>query len=350
MNQILLGEILFVPSKSRYELEREKSWAELNPPRKGYALARQVLLERNLPHGKDALHDEVRARIISDSSWENIWGGHLRQKKALAELAEVVRPEQIVDRSKLPEELDKYALIVSLGGDNHFQYCGQVLAKEAQERCNEEKYIAGVVLDRKLSAGALLSYDKDSFLSSLDDLESGNYELEKWATLEAEVDDGKNILKPYNAVSEMLIGELDRSMTSRVGAYNSPSRENPILPEKTSGVLAAVGAGSGKGSWYSNIKSCYADKGDENNDYSFGKEEVIAKLIATEHPSKAEYIMKDGERIIIDSYNDDHGIVRPDSHKEHGVPFMMGSVAKLWVSDYKLPVISPAYDLYGDDL
>lgn len=330
MNEILSGEMLFAPSKSRYELERDNALQEI----KSFG---ETHLQQN------ALHEKVKGKFASRHTWENVWGGHLRQKAALKELAKVINPKQIVDRSRIPGLIEDYDLIISLGGDNHFQYCGQELVWHMQKNGSNEKYITGVVLDPKLSAGGLLNYDMKGFLSGLEDLTSGNYELEKWTTLEAEVNDGRKILKPYNAVSEMLIGEMDRSMMSRTIVFEEGKAENPLLPEKSSGILAAVGAGSEKGAWYSNVKSCYSDEHP-----IFDRTNPEARLLTTEHSSKAEYTLRKGEKLVLESYNDDAGIIRPDSHREHGVPFRSGSLAKLWISDYSLPVIRPLFEQKGE--
>jgi len=71
------------------------------------------------------------------------------------------------------------------------------------------------------------------------------------------------------------------------------------------------------------------------------KEEDVYRLIVRENRSKANIMLKKGQMVTIDSYNDTRGIVAPDSHEEHAVPFDMGSQATIGISDIKLAVAKP---------
>ena len=98
--------------------------------------------------------------------------------------------------------------------------------------------------------------------------------------------------------------------------------------------MISTGAGSGDGSWYNNVHKTFFDCAD-----AFGFEEECARIILTEHKSKSKRHLEKGEVLVINSYNDHHGIVSASCHRKDTVTFPFGAQAKVWISDVKLPVV-----------
>jgi hypothetical protein len=107
-----------------------------------------------------------------------------------------------------------------------------------------------------------------------------------------------------------------------------------VLPEKSSGILIACGAATGPGSWYNNIHRQMFDQGDV-----LGREEELARVILTEQEDKKKLTLHPGQILVIHSYNDDYGIIAPDSHLDHGAEFRIGCQAEAKISKYKLKIV-----------
>jgi hypothetical protein len=288
MRPISSGRMLFVPSKSRLELEVEKAGGM----------------------------DEARQRFKSAEVWHMINESHHAQKVGIASVA---NRGMIVDRSRLFEVMCDYDLIVSLGGDNHFTYIGQAVLEYAR-RSGEEKYIIGCVLDPKKSLGALCSTTVQALPRTLERIGKGDYLIDEWTALEAKVDGSD----AYPAVGEYFIGELNRTMMSRTIATVDG---HIVLPEKSSGILAVSGAGAGIGSWYNNVRC----------EKPIQKTENIAIAITTEDGRGAKYVLYHGQTLRLVSNNDDHGVIVPDSHNQH--EFRMGSIAEVRIAEKGLLVV-----------
>ncbi|MFH1511573.1 MAG: hypothetical protein ABIF10_07835 [Candidatus Woesearchaeota archaeon] len=298
--KINLENIVLIPSKDRYELELAKWGSE----------------------------ESARKRFSSGQLWNRVLESHHRQKMNLQEISRI--GVNFMDRSQLvPEIIQKKDLFVILGGDNHFTYCCQEVLRYEQSNPDNQKLVLGCVLDPSKSVGALLYFDTQSFLGNLDNFEKGLYELEHWTALEAKVDGEV----AYPAVGDYFVGEKNRLYMSRNLVYLEGKQ---ILPEKSSGLLVVAGAGSGPGSWYDNIHCDRYGRPD-----SFAKSEECCRIIATEEKSRSKAVMSKAQTLIIESYNDDKGIIVPDSHIDHGVAFGMGSSCKIVVSDTKLHVVRP---------
>jgi isopentenyldiphosphate isomerase len=299
------ARMLIIPSKSRYDLSVEKYGSV----------------------------EAARSKFRSKRKWREVVESNERQKANWKRVEKAKGKERMIDRSLLtPEMIAKYDLFVSLGGDNHLTYCSQVVLEYMKKHPEEAKYMMGVVLDPVKSHGGLLHFDVDEFLES--DL---RFQVENWTTLEAEVDNGGRV-KPYNGIGDFFVGEYSNLQMSRSDVYELfetlDKDEEPIMPEKSSGILIVTGAGSGNGSWYDNVHRCYFDRPDE-----FGREEEVARIILRENRAKCKRILEKGDTVYIDSYNDARGIVAPDSHEENAVDFDMGARAAVRISDLKLKVV-----------
>jgi len=300
-------KILIVPSKSRYELEVARYGSE-ERAEQGYVPA----------------------------VWKNIRSGHLAQKENLDLLEYYFSPEQFVDRSELtPALIDKYGAFVFLGGDNHFTYCSQImlryLQKNAPDKNYKKKMVLGTVLDPKRSWGGQLYFTVDDLIGFLPKLKEDNFEIEKWAALEANVMQGDKTSKLYPAINEIFVGETKRWMMSRNQVYLDG---RDIFPDKSSGILIATGTGSGNGSWYDNVHSIAFGESDV-----FSREAACARVILTEHKSRIKTTLYPGQVLTIHSSNDDAGVILPDSHEERAVSFPMGGAAEIRIGSLYLPVV-----------
>ncbi len=300
------SDIVIIPSKSRYELELEK-----------YG---------NVEDTDTNFKSEQILKIVKDS--------HIAQKRNIKRVADVIGHDKVIDRSSLnPEVISDNDIFVFLGGDNHFTYCSQEILNYMKQNNGEEKQVIGCVLDPAKSYGGLLYFDVDKLLENLPKLEKENYLIENWTSLEADVNNRNGKVASYPAVGDYFVGERERLLMSR----NTVSLDGEVvLPEKSSGLLIAVGAGSGNGSWYDNVHNLMFGFPDE-----FGKEEDFANIILTENKSKSKLTLYRGQILTIASYNDDCGIISPDSHRDHSADFHMGAQAEVHISDLKLPVVKP---------
>ncbi|MBU0980921.1 MAG: hypothetical protein KJ709_09030 [Nanoarchaeota archaeon] len=309
MKELTLEKTIFIPSKSRYDLSIDK-WGN---------------------------EEEAAKRFLKEGRWKTVVDSDERQKRNLARLHDRIPEARIIDRAGLTDHaLASNDLFVFVGGDNHFTYCSQAVLKYMKDHPEADKYVAGVLLDPVKSYGALLHFGMHDFLDSLKKLEKGEYQVERWTTLEARVENHDKDFEPHPAVGDYFIGEYCNLLMSRNEAFNAAAIVEglQIMPEKTSGIMVVTGAGSGPGSWYDNIHQCYFGEPDE-----FSREERVARVIARENKARAKYTLQEGQSLSIVSYNDDRGIISPDSHERNSASFGMGSKATIWISDLRLPVI-----------
>ncbi len=310
-----LENLVFLPSKSRYELELEAK-------------------------GSDEF---VRKSFSSEEIYDKIVTSHHKQKANISRVVDLFGSDAVVDRSKLNNDLVRGKdLFVFLGGDNHFTYCAQKVLSYLQINPQERKYVAGVVLDPDKSTGALLSFRVNEFLEgvtselanlSRENKDLENYQVEKWTTLEGSVRYNSSVRKLLvSAIDEYFIGESARMQMSRNVVYLDGKQ---IFPDKSSGLLIATGSGSNQGSWYNNVYEMIFNESGE-----FPKESEYAKMILTEHRSRGIANLYKGQTLEIHSYNDDHGIISADCHEKHTTAFPMGAKAEIKVSDLKLRVLA----------
>jgi hypothetical protein len=296
---------LIVPSKTRYELELVHYGGE-GAARKAYP---------------------------SRDAWENIRDGHYRQRAALEVIAARVGWENVLsDRSLLPQQLPGATTLVLFGGDNHFTYCANTVAAH-NERAITPVHVLGVVADPQRSVGALTRFRVEEFVASYDALLRNELPVLPWTSIAAHIDRGSTQQYVLPAFSELFIGEAQRLEMSR-SRIVAPQRFQGIA-EKTSGILVTTHAGQGKHSWYGNIDEQLHCVPRATIDYT-APELMVRPLEAPGEP----HVLRSGEALIIESYNDRAGIVAPDAHHEYAVAFPMGSRATIRVGT-PLPVIMP---------
>jgi hypothetical protein len=263
----------------------------------------------------------------------------LRNKEIITKL---LSPNQVRFREAYSdEELNRAALVVALGGDNHFQ--------SVSHRIDGDTPIVGVSSDRR-SYGALLSCRAEEFEGFLSNLEKGNYNLAAWPRLQVEVQGQK--LPP--ALCDLLIAERDRSEMSRhiltIKDAHGDSLHNvgeKGVSQKSSGLLIATGAGANNRAWSRAASRFIFPEG-----LSFPKTARKAMFILTEpsntHPGITEESQElppltagdivDGEEMIITSLNDSEGIIKADSLEK--LQFPRGAKAKIRLAH------SPAWVVY----
>lgn len=323
---------LFVPSKTRYQLELE-----------------------NKPKDK---REKLKKLFMYDPDFQKIYKKHLLHTKNITRIKKEIGEEHTIDRSLLLEKLEEYDMIVILGGDNHFSYCCQVILDYLKNNPESEKFVVGVLSDKKRSAGVLLKYTVTSFLNDLPKIRKGDFSLEFWTTLATTVykeqtDGTKDYQKcPPPALCDLFIGEEKRTQMSRSRVYKLKKGEELtsdakiMLHEKSSGIVIATGAGAKEGSWYYNIHKSLFGNGE-----IFSNEKEIAKAVVSElydfklkgqeYSEKCKVEINTDEFLLIKSLNDDHGIISPSSHIDQQVPFNLGTTAEISISTIKLPIVCP---------
>ena len=329
-----MQNMIVIPSKSRYELMLERLGSE----------------------------DASRRYFGQTEVWEYILSSYHAQRESLEHIKHACERYSIpfIDRSCLtPDVIGAHDTFVFAGGDNHFTYCAQeVLQYQCAGRSNAttldggRKKVLGVVLDSTKSLGALLQATPDAFIDALPRLLRGDYAVQSWTSLEARVRSDRNVAVPHPAVGEYFIGEEMRADMSRNRAYIDGTR---VLLEKGSGILAVTGAGAGDGSWYDTNHVLMYGEPDV-----LGREERMVHAIVTENKRasnrpvvssgtgsedakglRGKITLHPGQTLTIYSYNDHRGVILPDSHPEHSVPFMIGAVAEVSIARLPLHVITP---------
>jgi NAD kinase len=278
------SDILVVPKMSKYE------WDMLR-----YRLSPKQLISKYKKDGVD-----VR-RIIES---------HERQAISLKLIRRIFSSARFASRATLNWEMSNRAkVIISLGGDNHFQYVSHFAQKSL---------MVGVNSDPIRSDGALITFTPEDLdrISRL--LEKGNFGVEEWTRLQISLN-GKKIRSL--AVSEIFIGEVKRADMSRYHLIFGKRDE----VQKCSGLLVATGAGST--GWYDSACRYLFHRGK-----SFPKTSRNFNFVATEpyhgrlsHSNLLHGTLREGKELKISSLNDSNGVLVIDALEEH--EFREGSVA-----------------------
>ena len=265
-----------------------------------------------------------RICLIQNNSFDKIHNSHLRQLKSREILKQEVFPEgKFIFRDELEKlDLTQFSIVVALGGDNHFTYVAH--------HCENSK-ILGCNSDSETSLGALLAFTPTTLKETVEQ----NWKdttVEHWSIISAEIiyPDGKKI-NTVNAVSEISIRNTNPDLTSRyVITYEDKKEE-----QKSSGLLLYTGAGST--GWYA---SCKADDNDES---SFLKSAKFFRVYARELSRKARQKFKLTDFTVTTSceiISEMNGGISIDALPERVYPFPAGSIAKLYLSNEKLKVIT----------
>lgn len=308
-----MRRMMVIPSKSRYELTLERFGSE----------------------------DASRRHFGQTEVWDYIISSHHAQRESLGVIKRACEEyaTPFIDRSRLTQDIiGEYDTFVFAGGDNHFTYCAQEILQYQREYPGERKDVIGVILDSTKSLGALLQTDPEGFIDAIPRLLRGEYATGAWTTLEATVRADGIVRRPHPALGEYFIGERDRMDMSRNKTYLNGT---PVLLEKGSGILVVTGAGAGEGSWYDNNHAVLYGASD-----GLVREALEAHAIVTENkqavdPSRGKAVLHPEDSLMVFSYNDADGVLCPDAHREHSVPFMIGAKAEVRVGEHPLSVILP---------
>ena len=254
-----------------------------------------------------------------DINLKEIFESHKRQMLSFKILQKYFNQNQFLFREHLDEiNIKDYDLIISLGGDNHFQYITHYL---------KDTPILGINSDPKTSRGELLYYTTSNFKDILNKIENDKFNLEKWTRLKGKVNGNKMPL----AISDFFLGESKRKHISHHKLQFKGKKEK----QKCSGLLVATGAGST--GWYDS-----ASRYLENEKIKLKRTENIAKFIVTE-PNGTDYsllkgTLRMGDKLKITSLNDRNGVMVCDSFEER--EFNLCSKATVEISDKPLKVVS----------
>jgi len=165
-------------------------------------------------------------------NWQRITESNDRQMAGLEKLKKIFPNARIIKREELSKEkLKDFKLIISYGGDNHFQYVTHFV---------DDQLILGMNSDPKRSEGALTCVSVD-YLDDRDNILNEDFKMEDWTRLEVSIN-GKIV--DELAASDIFIGEKVRYQMSRLLIkYKDKNYE-----QKGSGIVIATGAGST--GWY----------------------------------------------------------------------------------------------------
>ena len=287
-------------------------------------------------------YDKYNLGISSDSdllSWykkEGIDGdlmfeSHLRQKEGLRRLLALypqfdvkLRQDMIgCSRQNLIEFFQDYDVIVSFGGDNHFQYLSHYV---------DEQMMIGITADPKLSDGGLLHKMDRKTWEDLESLlnEKSNMSfygralatLSQWTRLEVSIN---GVPQSPLALCEVFLGEERRLDMSR----HIVEIKNKKFEQKSSGILLVTGAG--ETGWLRSVDTrifhdeptrCLAR---DSQRFIFAATEVFR---SKHHGESVTFeILGDNDAFEITSLNDANGIVSTDCLETF--PFGRGAKAKI---------------------
>jgi NAD+ kinase len=282
------SQIIIAPKLSKYEWDMQR-----------YHLTSHQLILKYKREGVDVF------RIMSS---------HRRQKESLREIQKLFKKSTFLSRNQLTRKsVAKAKLVISLGGDNHFQYVSHFV---------QDTPMIGVNSDPSRSEGALncLSIDESQKLAK--HLRSDRFKMNEWTRIQVVLN--KKPL-PILAVSEVYMGESLRRYMSRHRIIYKGKKED----QKCSGLVVSTGAGST--GWYDSACRFIFPKGNR-----FKKTEKYIRFLSSEpydgKLSGHRYVegkIQEGEVLGVLSLNDTGGILAVDSDKEYS--FREGALAELSV-------------------
>ena len=252
---------------------------------------------------------------------QRILNSHERQKKALQRLKDILGGKNFISRDEFTrKKAAEVDLVISFGGDNHFQYLSHFLEKTP---------LLGINSDPVKSEGALTSVPADKIERVVERLKKEQFSVESWTRLSAQVNGEKVTL----ATSEYFLGERDREEMSRHILEFQGKKEE----QKGSGILVATGIGSM--GWYHSACRFLHPSGD-----IFPQDAPFAKFLLTEphkgNESKCNLfngVLRKGEKLVLHSLNDAEGRLSVDSWIHY--PFNRGANVEIRLADLPLKVV-----------
>lgn len=175
--------------------------------------------------------------------WKKIIASHNRQKENIEDLAKTLNIPVVHQDDFNKEIADRYNIIFSSGGDNHFQHVARYITGD--------QILIGINSDPETSKGGILPFKPEHINYLRDCLEHNSFKTEKWTRLQA-VLNGTPL--PFLALSEIFVGELKNRGVSRfIIDYREIEEE-----QKNAGLVIATG--SGLTGWYRNIVGHWRDE------------------------------------------------------------------------------------------
>ena len=247
-----------------------------------------------------------------------IWESHDLQQQGKELLLRLFNPQQFILRENFdPKILSNCDLVISFGGDNHFQYLARYLKNTP---------LLGINADPPRSEGALTQITVNQLPLTLDMLNIGRYKLEEWSRMTVKVN-GKE--SPFPVLCEVFAGEHRVENMSRLLVQIGSNK----FVHKGSGMLLYTGAGSS--GWAYSVEQVTFAKTDKYLRFVF-MNPYIGKLSPVAKNANA-YFPKN-QRCTITSLNDAEGVLVLDALET--VPFPEGSTAQL-LKGPPLKVIQP---------
>ena len=253
---------------------------------------------------------------------ERIFESHESQTNSLELIKKLLPQATIVNRNELSKDLVlKYKLVISLGGDNHFQYISHFV---------KDTFLLGINNDPQRSEGALNSITSDKIIEIIPNILNDEFKIETWTRLETNIEG--NLISTL-AVSEIYIGEESRYTMSRHQLIHNDRVEE----QKGSGLIISTGAGS-TGWFDSAIRYLYP------NGKIIPRDSSEVQFLLTE-PHKGKFttyklthgIIKQNDIYEIISLNDSDGVLLIDSLEK--IKIKEGSKIKIKLGE-KLNVVN----------
>ncbi|MEK6970400.1 MAG: hypothetical protein AABW68_01750 [archaeon] len=249
-----------------------------------------------------ALRKWYHARGIDSNRIET---SHIRQYETLRILKKIIPTSQWISRDKLTESIvKKSSLLLSVGGDNHFQFLSQFISNGK---------IVAINSDPLSSEGGAVSFSPPDIPRLMRELEANSLVFDQWSRIQA-WQKRKKIGPP--ALSDIFLGEMQRPFMSRhILKFNGKSEE-----QKGSGLLAATG--TGRGGWFQSAQRFnsipYLEKTDPA--FAFGVTEPYSGRISRIHMFNG--VVRGKDELKVYSLNDAQGIMSIDSIRT--IDFSMG--------------------------
>jgi NAD kinase len=276
---------------------------------------------------------------------DGIFERHRAHLASVAELEGIVGDEHSYIFGALSEEerrlllsSNDFDLIVSLGGDD--------TAKDIS-RYISDQYFLILNSDEIGSVGALASHIRPQFFDVMESVRDGNFLIEEWPRLEAEVrvaGEERTVTSPP-ALNEIEIGDMYtrwpfRGVLLRDGKEATPIKGNGIIFSVPSGLTGWFTSES-EGIYPLGHTRPRTDKTAEfviRGRYRFGESSFEDLVDDPDRVSTRPGILKEGEEIVVRSTSNHSATINVDSVWEYRFP--RGSEAVIRQTEVPLKVIS----------
>ncbi|MCB1173094.1 MAG: hypothetical protein KDK39_06000 [Leptospiraceae bacterium] len=268
-------------------------------------------------------------------SYDRTYDSHKRQLANIDYLRQHLPAARFVYREELPYiQSEEFALMASLGGDNHFVYSSHF---------NGDQPIAGVNSDPETSIGALLQFEPQSFLDLCQSLINRpdwreQIHLKIWSRIEGQIHypDRRQTEKLRACTSEITVRSRFHDYISR---YLIRKNDESFEEHKCTGLLLSTGAGST--GWF---KNCHPIE--LQTEMVFANDAPLFRVVAREPGYRlresarfASTAVQAAETLQVVSRMD--GEITIDADPEYVYPFPPGAIATFQLGEQGLPVLYP---------